>query len=228
MEKWLKELNNEITLIFHHLDLYKKLSEIIDNNKSFEKMDNTLLIWMRKSFTVDLVIGIGRICDNGKETKSLIRFLHKLKKNEQYLTRKRYIKLCTNSFDDPLAHKAFLDIQNIYFDNLAGKGVDIIPGNRIDKDIVKLTKQDPCKKILDFRNEYIAHLAKIKKPAPIYNELFEAFKIIEEIANKYNTFITGGNMVFTPIMQGYWSEVLTIPWINNKHEFTGCPKSATP
>lgn len=216
MEKWLKELNNEIILIFHHLDLYKKLAEIIDNNKSFEKMDKTLLEWMRKSFIVDLVIGIGRICDATKGTRSLVKFLQELKSKKEYITRKRYLSFFNNFHSDKSINNHMLEIQNNYFDEIAGKETDNLPDNRIDEDIAKLVKQGSCKKILDFRNEYIAHLAQTKSPVPTYGELLEAFNVIEKIANKYNILITGANGEFTPVMQGHWSEVLTIPWINNQ------------
>jgi len=216
MEKWLEELNNEIFSIFHHLDLYKKLAEIIDNNKSFEKMDKTLLEWMRKSFIVDLVIGIGRICDNSRGTKSLVRFLQELKNKEEYITRKRYLKFFNNFHRDKLIDSHMFEIQNNYFDKLAGKGIDKLPKKRIDGDIAKLVKKNPCKKIIDFRNEYLAHIAKIKKPVPTHGELVAAFKVIEEIVKKYNVLIRGANSEFTPIMQGNWGEVLTIPWIENR------------
>ena len=63
-------------------------------------MDNTLFGWMRRAFTVDLIIGIGRLCDDDKNTKSLVRFLRALKKDENYLSRKKYVSLYEQKHPD--------------------------------------------------------------------------------------------------------------------------------
>ena len=96
------------------LDLFKKLNDIITNNTKLAELDSTLLTWMRDSFTVDLVIGIGRICDADKRTQSLVRFLQDLKDHPEHLTRDAYIKLYKS--DDSF----ILGLAGKHFDGLAG------------------------------------------------------------------------------------------------------------
>lgn len=210
MEKWLDELNKEVTSLFHHLDLFKKLMDMIDNNLRLKSMDKTALSWMRISFVVDLVIGISRICDTTKRTESLVKFLENLKNNNEHLlTRAKYITLYNKSSLDNEN-----DMANRDFDNLAGKGNNAYPEKLIDEDIKELTKENPCKKILAFRNQYIGHLAQNRDTIPNYEELFGAFKVIEDILKKYNLLLNAeAHISLTPTIQGNWQEVFTIPWI---------------
>lgn len=209
MNEWLDELNKEISHLCHHLDLFKKLMDIVNKNDRLKSMDGTVLSWMKISFAVDMVIGIGRICDTTKGTRSLVKFLVELKKNKQYLTRERYIKFYENTVSDTFK------IPDEDFDTLAGKGLDSYPINLIGDDIGRLAKDDPCKKIVDFRNQYIGHTAQNKDPIPKYEDLFATFEIIESIMKKYNLLLKGTSWIsLTPEMQGYWEEVFRIPWIN--------------
>ena len=209
MEKLLSKLNNEIINTFHHLDLFKKLSDIIDENSQLREMDTTLLQWMKKAFTVDLVICIGRICDKHKKSNSLVQFLRILKEKDEYLTRQRYIKLCNSK------NSLMLELANRGFDSLAGKGSNFYQISKIDADISKITIENPCKKIIDFRNQYIAHSDKKKSTSPpTFEELFKTFEIIKDVFKKYNLLIRSTNIQSPiPIIQSNWNEVLTIPWI---------------
>lgn len=213
MEEWLSRLNDEIIWIFHHLDLFKKLNTIIANNQQLKKMDNTLIRWMRKAFTVDLVIGICRICDTHEKSGSLVQFLQKLENTKEYLTRERYVNICRKRY----LNLADLDLANKEFDDLAGKGKRVFSSDKIDSDIIRITKGEPFKKIKTYRDQYLAHSDKIKKEISItYDELFKAFDIIQEIVNKYNLLIRAVTFSqLAPEMQGYWQEPLTIPWIQD-------------
>lgn len=212
MEEKLIKLNSDVIAVFHHLDLFKKLGDVIDKNEYLKKMDQSLLVWMRKTFIVDLVISIGQICDTDSRTDSLIQFLRELKKRKEYLTRKRHGELYSKS------DSSVLDIPNRTFDKLAGKEEQIYSPSRIEADISHLTKDSPCHKILCFRNQYIAHSDRVKTiDPPTLGELFEAFEIIKEIVLRYNLLVRAAAVLdLTPIMQGNWEKVLTIPWITQE------------
>ena len=96
---------------------------------------------------------------------------------------------------------------------MAGEGLECYTDSKINEDIAKLKDEPPCKNIILFRNEYIAHFGKVRNIAPKYEELYEAFKIIEKIAKKYNLIINGAHIKLAPTMQGDWEEVFTVPWI---------------
>lgn len=212
MNVWLEKINREIFLLFHHLDLFQRLNDIIANNEKLKRMDSTLIAWMRKAFTVDLVMGLGRVCDIDMRTESLVRFLEELKKRPGRLTRGAYIQLYKN--DNAL----MLASANRDFDNLAGPGVVTFAIEKIDSDIKRLTETDSCKKIKDFRDQYVAHSDASKDGLPpTYNDLFAAFKVIEEVVKKYNLLLRSTCMVgVTPTIQGNWEEALTIPWIDQQ------------
>lgn len=212
MNAWLEKINKEITLLFHHLDLFKKLNDIIARNKQLKRMDSTLIAWMRNAFTVDLIVGLGRICDTDRRTESLVRFLEQLKEHPDLLSRSAYVKLYKS--DD--VH--MLQIANRDFDRIAGDGVEIFKIDKIEADICRLIEEDPCRKIKNFRDQYVAHSDAIKDGAPpIYDELFAAFEIIEQVVKKYNILLRAANIAHaTPTIQGNWEEALTIPWIEKQ------------
>ena len=207
MLDWLDELvNQDVGWLFHHLDLFKKVFDLIDENKNLKSKDPTVLNWMHRAFLNDLVIGIGRICDEDKRSRSLTRFLYQLKKEKHLLTRTHYVSLY-KILPIEKAHKDF--------DGLAGRGKDTYHPSLIDEDIKKLTKEEPCKKILDFRNEYVAHINNRRNPPPPYGDLLASFKIIETVISKYYLLLRASSRLLTPVMQGDWQEVFTIPWIND-------------
>lgn len=212
IEEQLEKFNDEIVKLYHHLSLFKQLNEIIKKNENLQKMDPTLLQWMKIAFTIDLVISIGRICDKDKRTFSLVRLLEELKmpKNTGYLTRERHTVLYNA---DPILKKLYADSD---FDHLAGTGEKSFSKNIITADINRLTEKEPFNKIKTFRDEYLAHMDWNRKKVSItYNELYQAFEVIEEIGKKYNLLISASCPIsFTPAPQGNWREVLTIPWIS--------------
>jgi hypothetical protein len=212
MEDRLDKLNKDIHSIFHHLDLFKKLSKIISSNQSLDKMDATLLVWMKRAFTADLIISVGRICDKDPRTESLVRFLEDLQHNKDYLSRERYIKLYRSS------DKLMLELGNRDFDKLAGLGQQTFPVTIIQADIVKITEDNLFKKILTYRHQYVAHSDENRSEiVPTYDELFRVFEIIEGIVKKYNLLLRAASLsAATPVMQGNWAEVLTIPWIDGE------------
>lgn len=221
MEAWFKKLYDEVFFLLRHLHLFKELGDIIDKNNRLKSMDQAVLSWMRKSFTVDLVVGIARICDTSKGTKSLVKFLSDLKKNRQYLTRKRYVALYKDSpFDKSYANR--------HFDDIAGKGNNSYPIKLIDEDIEKLTKGNPCKKIMDFRHQYIVHIARNKAPLPSEKDLFSASEVIEKIMKKYNRLLTTHPESFPHdrIKQSGWQEVFTIPWIDMNAQHISEPETS--
>lgn len=209
IEKWLDEVIKEATITTHHLDLYKKLTDILNSNEELRKMDNTILLWMRDAFTTDLVISIGRLCDRDRRSLSFVRFLEELKNHPEYLTRERHVKFYAPPKPDPVV--SFGDMS---FDDLAGPGQQIFSTDLITADITRITEQDPIKKILTYRHQHVAHSDKEQQEAPTYDELFEAFNIVENVIKKYTRLLRAQHYTqFAPVMQSNWEEVFTIPWI---------------
>ncbi len=208
MEKWIENLTNEISTEFHNKYLLEKFHHIVNNNHELRKMNGTVLTWMHNAFTDDLVISIGRICDGDNRTDSLLRFLKALKDKPEYLTRERHVK-----FYEPNPIISFGDLS---FDKLAGQGQTTFPISIILADIENITNLDPVRKVLQYRNTYIAHNDRNKTQNPTFEELFEAFKIVEDIIKKYNLLIRASALrTATPTIQGDWQEVFTIPWVKS-------------
>lgn len=211
MTEALNRMTNEVIMLFHHLDLFKQLNDIIVQNKALSAMDSTLLTWMRRAFSADLVVGIGRIIDADSRTQSLVCFLRQLRDHPECITRDAYVSLYES------VNHLTLEMANQHFDNIAGKGEQSFSLQKIEDDISLLTQEAPCKKIRDFRDQYIAHNDAVKdNPPPAYDELFAAFETIKDIVKRYNLLLRAASMVdLTPTIQGDWQEVLTIPWIDN-------------
>lgn len=216
MEEWLKKLNDEVMLLYHHLDLYKKLSEIIEKNQQLQAMDNTILAWMKRAFSLDLAVGICRICDTHPKSASFVQFLRELKNKTEYLKRERYISLYP---------KLDLEWANRDFDNLAGENKALFPVYKIEADINKITKEEPFNKIKIFRDKYLAHSDKVRVKITVkYDEIFNAFEILQKIIIQYNVLMRATSFTqLTPTMQGYWEEVFTIPWVQSAKQKNGDP-----
>jgi len=215
MESWLKELNKAFFYLRQDYELFKEISSIIEQNSKMKEMDRTALDWMEESGVGNLLISFGRICDPSKNAKSLVKFLKNLKRkeNRDYLSRKTHITKNAGSkrgYSEEDANEAF--------DVLAGIETEFFPLQKIEEDIRLLTQGDPCKRIMSFRNEIVAHIGEKSKSIPFtFDELSRGFKIIETILKKYNTLITGeAHVSFTPPLRGYWQEVFTIPWIEEE------------
>lgn len=209
--EWLDELNKEAVGIFHQMGLFQKLNDVLQANTRLQAMDKTLIGGIKRAFTVELVISVGRMCDKNPPSMSLVQFLKELRKQDDYLTRKRHVQLYGPS-------TGLIDVGNATFDKLAGAGAERYGEDRFDADISELSCVNPCKKVLDYRHQYIAHSDwKRERAFPTYGELFEAFEVIQKILKKYHLLLRAASVTgFVPTIQGDWSEVLTIPWIQKE------------
>ena len=205
---WLEELVHEAVTNYSHLDSFKWFNEVVTNNEKLKAMNPTLLNWMKYSFTIDLIMGLCRLCDTTKGTKSLVKFLNNLKNNGDLLTRERHKNCYKNS-------NKLKNNPDVIFDEIAGKGAKSYSTKRIESDVQILKSKDIFKKILSYRNYCIAHLAKRRRETlPTYSELFEAYNILEGIIKKYYLMLKGVKYeTLIPIKQGNWKEPFTIAWI---------------
>lgn len=211
--EWLEKLHKEVVSLFHGLQLFRFTRDAHTKNPKLKKGDSTLFHWIMKSASVDLIVKVSRLCEENKNTESLVQFLHKLKREDSYLSRAVYTSLYKN---DSQELKGLADRD---FDRLAGKGKNCYPKSKIEADIKRLTKSDPCKKITQYRNEYIAHLSKIRNPAPTYNDLFRAAQVISRITKRYYLLLKASNvMSHTPTIQGDWQYPFFIAWMRKKNE----------
>lgn len=103
----------------------------------------------------------------------------------------------------------------VFLRNLKNNNSDELR-TKIDNDIEVLYGGEECKKLLNYRHQHIAHIAKKKDPLPKIGELFKALEIIEEIMKEYKILLFDTAILqYTPEIQNDWSEVFTIPWIES-------------
>lgn len=123
----------------------------------------------------------------------------------KYLTKERYIDLYSDSCSK--------DLEPQHFENLAGKGANQFPLEKIDQDIHVLLKGEVTKKVTTYRDQYVAHLDKFQNPGPFfYQDLFDATEEIERIIKKYELLLTASALMgATPTIQGDWQEPLRHP-----------------
>ncbi len=200
---WFQELSDEVTILFHDLFLFRTTRDLIDLFVKPYCKDFTYTDWIRRSATDSLVIRVGRLCDPDMGTRSFVAFLNALKtKENRYLSRAKHLEM----FDDKThAGKRFEEFGG----NKSG-----FPIAKINADIKKLIHEGPCRKIIKYRNEYIAHRAKIQSGPPTYNELFEATKIVSSILKVYELLLLGRMITKrTPTIQGDWTRALRVPWL---------------
>ncbi len=78
------------------------------------------------------------------------------------------------------------------FDNLAGEDIAKYPVAKLNEDLHRITEENPCKKILNFRNQIFAHKGLDNNfESAVYEDLFQAFLEIEKVMKRLNLFLRG-------------------------------------
>ncbi len=80
--EWLTELRKEVIGLFHNLHLFRFTRDTVLNPNVGKGLDMTYTLWILNSAKTDMVITVGRFCDERSDSKSMVKFLQRLKKED--------------------------------------------------------------------------------------------------------------------------------------------------
>jgi len=152
--------------------------------------------WLRENYADSMLMGLRRILDGTKGTKSLLKLLEELRGQTSLLSYDRFRTLCRDGeFGDTVAAKAYRQFSK------DGRSFD---PSIIEADILRL-KNDPSK-IIDYVNTNVAHrTADPRKGSEnttiTYRDLHAAFGEVAGIINRYLLLLTASTVLeFDPVM----------------------------
>lgn len=210
IDSWIREITDSTIALHQKLHLLDMFTEIVDSSSNLQEGDLTFVNQAHRSMVADIVISIGRLCDQSSDSQSVVQLIHQLKnKRSELLRRERYLE----RYDDDNRHLADRD-----FDELAGEGKSQYPQRKLDELEDMLTVQQPIKKVIDFRHEYIAHYDQDQGEKPSYDQLRGCFGVIGDVVDELSRLLTGkAHITFVPQVSLEWLDIFTKPWIDDQN-----------
>ncbi len=160
--------------------------------------DSTVVVhqWLRANYEDSMLVGLRRMLDGTKRSRSLLKILEELQGHTSVLS---YDKFRTLWGDDDLADRFSVRAYQRFSKDGRNFNPDVIKA-----DIQKLKTR--YKKIIDYTNETITHSQaptdeRTASAVPTYGEVHGAFDEIAEIIKSYLLLFTASSIVdYEPVM----------------------------
>jgi len=200
----LERVQHEIFAIGFVDDVFWQLAAIARENPAVED-PNDFLHWTFLTYVDSMVIRLRRLADRTKKSLSLWRVLEQLKSHRAELTRDRFREQCS-----PLV-SPFADE---WFDDLAGKGQNAVPEQRITGQQWRL--QAALRSVEKYADKFVAHtdLDGTSVAPPTLQEVrigiihaLDVFNWCSLILNCCTTISA------VPKIQSNWLKVFRQPWL---------------
>ena len=201
---WAEPLREELGNLFVSRELFRELASIVDANPG--TLDPpTFLNWIRSNYVASIAIGIRRLTDTDKRSRSLGRLLVELYEHPGVLTREFHYSLYSTRTRE-LAQGAF--------DAAAGPRATDIPRRKVRSDLraMEIAEQ----RVRRFVNKRIAHKGHPRdlRRGVTFLELHNALEVVDSIFLKYYRVLTANGLRTTePVIQTNWKRPLHLPWI---------------
>ncbi|NJN73810.1 MAG: hypothetical protein HC799_13880 [Limnothrix sp. RL_2_0] len=205
-EKWIGLIFNEVSHLRSSNYLYNETRKMVSANPEINK-GNVFYEWLTKNYITNMLMGIRRQLDSGKNTCSLVNLLQDFKKNCNLLNRAQHL----SNYQQGWERKA-----NQNFDDLAGKNIDVFPVEEIEKDIEKL--ESIKKKHLKYIDNRIAHYDKRGNVQALgtFKDLEEAILVFDRILNRYSLLVLARKLETRTSLSSEWKDIFLHPWIINE------------
>lgn len=204
--RWLPSMSADITDLFSKKEIFWDLQEVAkENNKLLNK--GIFFDWMCRNYVISQTVGIRSFVDQSRGSHSLWRMLYEILEHPGVISRAAHVEMYR---DSPMGE----ELGHMSFNSVVGKSAKRLGQNAIRADMRRL--EDACERIRRFVNKRIAHrthATEIRR-LPIFDELDEALRVIDEIFCKYNLLLRAqGLSTCEAVHQEDWREVLWEPWI---------------
>lgn len=211
---WLPAMSADLSHLLGKREIFWELQEIAKENQRILK-HGSFFDWMCTNYIAAVTMGVRGFRDQSNDVRSLWRLLYEILENPGVITRRSHRALYRGTPNSP-----DFDMANLTFDNVAGKGRNVLTQRDIKKDLRDL--EDSNDRVRKFANKRIAHRTtpgQLRRP-PKFNELDESMNSIDQIFCKYNLLLTASGMSSAFATRQYdWMEVLHEAWIQPGSKF---------
>ncbi len=161
----LEGLYREIQDLLIARHVFQEVHRIVGANPEVRDTPSTFWSWMDALYPTWASMVIRRLSDDGKDSKSFLRFLRKLHRRPELLSRERFV----NHYRGAFAPGEAESIGNDHFDLYAGRGKSHVPPSTIEADIKHL--QQVTSAVHAFATKRIAHIDPAPSRTPTFGEL---------------------------------------------------------
>jgi len=203
-ERWLPVLDEEITILFHHRQIFWRLQKIKRNNCALHE-NNSFFTFLARSYTDSAMIGMRRQIKIDDSSISLARLLSEIKETSHLVSREQFVQMYLDA-------KLPEHVPNEIFDRYGNSHID---PDKVANDLSYLRgKARACEKWADKR---VAHYDKGNvSPAPLFQDLNGAINAIGTVFKKYDLVLRGSDKPLMPIDLTDWEDVFRVPWITEE------------
>lgn len=212
--RWLPRLKDDISDLYHGLQIYKDLVEIVKADPETLKPP-VFFNWAENNFLAIFCIGIRRLADEDLRSISLYRLLQEISWRPDIVNRRSYIMLQSRRGIQSSMYKGILNPFKA-FDEVAVKDKSRISAMLVRKDLAVLKKvEGRIRRLVNKRIAHHAPLSQIRK-FPKKRQIEEALEYFDRLLAKYNTLLTGeGFSTFYATPQYDWRTVFQRPWMSS-------------
>lgn len=200
----LPRMLDEMTDLLGKREIFWELQDVARKNPKVLN-PSAFFHWLSTNYIVAMTIGARKFVDQSRDSHSLWRMLFEILEHPGAITRQSHTSFYR---DTPPG------LGNLSFSNVAGTRGKHLSQQRVRSDLWAI--ENASIRIRRFVNKRVAHLtAKGQlRRAPNFNELDTALDTIDRILCKYNLLLRAQGMSSAKATRQYdWTEVLSIPWI---------------
>lgn len=200
---WLEgDLWTEVHGLVRRHEVFRSWNEILDIATQESKSNGLFHAWVADNYVQALAAGIRRISEDSRRSRSLVRFLRDVERNNDVLTREWWLSRW--SLGDPSA--AYVE----QFDRVAD-GHDRISRAVVQRDREAVTQA--CDRVKGYVDAYVAHLDRHRSAVtmPKFGDAHSAVATVYAVFHKWYQWIVNVSLG-VPLVE-YWEHVLATPWI---------------
>lgn len=154
--------------------------------------------WIAGNYVAFAVTAVRRIVDNRSDVHSLMRFLHKLKKDCSPVSRQRMRQKFIDALPPSATNIAIEKADELFDFGVGQSGLNVLTDAVIDADIAAL--KQASKQIAEAANCWIAHDSRSPTVSSLsYGELNSAIDMLELIYSRYYALIMARKPTFSPL-----------------------------
>jgi HEPN superfamily AbiU2-like protein len=201
-------LYGEVLHLHTHHEIFWTMQKILRENPKLDQFPGDFNYYVKGWYETSMALAIRRQAEDDKRVVSFRQLLEEIKNHPTAISRDRYKQNFVDSrFSEDRADKVF--------NRLVGEGRQHIDPAAVQSEIDELVKRSI--KIKEYVDRQIAHRdKKVVSAVPNHNDIDEALNYLGELLTRYwSIFRCEGLGTVTPVFQYDWTEIFTLPWIDN-------------
>jgi hypothetical protein len=206
--QWLEVILKDVQDLLLDDHIFWEFQKVVAANPNFLKSPGLFTQWMASAFIQATATGVRRQAKVNDDSISLARFLAKVEKYPDLVSRAHYIGLYTGM------EAWHIEIGEHDFDNVAGAGAATLPTDLIRQHIADLKAAvDGIEHYVDRR---VAHYDKrgLAKPTPTFADQTGALLTLERIVILYWRLLKGASYTtLLPTIQFDWQQIFRFVWL---------------